>query len=621
MHFLVQPDTLQQQGKRAAELCAKCMVLMHTTTDPRLMLQIFDTMSNQLCLVMDAAEFVRNIHPDENYHQSAMQAFLHLMEYMNVLNTSHELYDKVSYCSSNTRGVALTEEEVRCIEVFKQDMESNGITLPDDVRELVARFRTEIEEVGSRLLAGQGLSGQQQQATILELKNKRHELASVLEEPSFAHNAMANTLAASPENVWRFLAHLAAQIRPQIEREMALLRQVKYDNMTYLGKATTREEAVVVQDHEVPELVSKYIQGLAGGGAVGMQAIRDYLPLEACWAGLLALCERVFGVQFQEAALAKHEAWSPDVRKYAVYHAEQGYLGVLYVDLFARSSKLGAAGHLTVQGACQAHVQVLEQLGETPPTTAQPAVLVLTCSFRPEGPGGQVLLWPHEVETLFHEMGHALHTFCGRAQYQNLTGTRSSVDFVEFPSQLMELFARDYRVLSTFARHHRTGERLSREVWKAAFTAHFPGVTTLSEIMQASMDQLLHSPAPWCIPTKDGGNVTLQSTNPEDAIIELAKIYVGLDLSKRGCSALGFGGLGSVDHFINYPGIYYSYLYSKSFSKRVWHRYFEEDPFNAIQGERFRSEVLAFAATRHPKVILSNYLGEDPDPSNFVEDW
>eukprot|EP00667_Euglena_gracilis_P009257 EG_transcript_9396 len=532
---------------------------------------------------MDAAEFVRNLHPEEAYHQTAMESFLTLMEYMNVLNTSADLYQRV--CAIQLDG--LTPEEVRCVQVFRQDMENNGISLPDNVRETVARVRNEIEELGGQLIAAHGSAAGAKEATMSALMERRAALATVLQEPSFAHNALANTIAGSPDAVWRFLTGLVAHLGPAVRQELQRLRETKHRNLSRVSRFTTAVSDVTVQDWELPTLVNQHLEALSQEQRIDRAAIREFLPFHRVWQGLLDLCHRVFGVRFHAVPLAPHEAWHPTVRKYSVHHTTDGYLGVLYVDLFQRPGKLRSAGHLTVQGGCAVHHAVLERLGQPAANARQPAVLVLTASLTAE-PGREALLWHHDVETLFHEMGHALHTFCGHTVYQNLTGTRSSVDYAEFPSQFLELFARDYRVLSTFACHYKTGQPLPAELWKLACGVHFPGVNTLAEVMQASMDQLLHSPPPYQIPFQRD-TVTLRAKSPHAAMEELGALYAAAATGgAEGCHPMGFAGMSSIDHFINYPALYYSYLYSKAFSRRAWHRFFAADPFSPTEGERFR---------------------------------
>jgi len=610
MQFLASPDTLRDQAVKASEICERCIALLPAAVNnSRLTLQILDTMSNQLCLVMDAAEFVRNLHPSEAHHQSAMDSFLRLGEYMNTLNTSKDLHAAI--CSINPDG--LTAEELRCCQVFRQDMEANGIALPDSVRGSVARLRTEIEELCGDVIAAKAASTN---TTIMALMHKRQELATTLQEQSFSHNALRNTIAGSPDAVWRFLTGLATRLAPQVANDVRTLRHVKYDGLSRIRRLGTTPDAVDITDREIPDLINRFYSDQK----VDRGAVREFLPFKTCWAGLLRLCHRVFGVQFIEVPLDPFEAWHPSVRKLAVQHDRLGFLGVLYADLFARKGKLASAGHLTVQGGCRVHGEVFQQLGVPIPPVSQPAVLVLTTLIQPEE-GGNPLLWPHEVETLFHEMGHALHTFCGHTTYQNLTGTRTSVDFAEFPSQFLEHFARDFRVLSTFAQHYKSGQALPEEAFRAAFSQPFTGVTTLSEVMQASMDQLLHAPPPYTIPFPTGA-LRLEAQDPTAASAELGRYYVDLAPQQGGKGlTLTASPLGSVEHFINYPALYYSYLYSKAFSRRTWGRFFAADPFDPKEGDRFRAEVLAHGAARDPKTILADYLGEVPDPSEFLEEF
>eukprot|EP00906_Rhabdomonas_costata_P036034 RCo050585 len=224
MTFLKEPDGLAKRGQRAAQVCKQCLALLGSgqVQSARQILRVLDTMSNELCLVLDAAEFVRNLHPDERYADSALQAFLELNHYMNVLNTDRTLFDHVLKILEHRD--TLTPEEIRCAEVFKHDMLNNGIRLPDAQRDGIANVRSQIEELCSSLLATKHPQGRQQRAqTLGAIRQQRHHLATILQEPSFAHNTLSSTLAGSPEQVWAFLSSLTGHLLPLAQAEMRLL--------------------------------------------------------------------------------------------------------------------------------------------------------------------------------------------------------------------------------------------------------------------------------------------------------------------------------------------------------------------------------------------------------------
>lgn len=131
-------------------------------------------------------------------------------------------------------------------------------------------------------------------------------------------------------------------------------------------------------------------------------------------------------------------------------------------------------------------------------TGYQLPIITLCCSISKNNKNSPVLLSQHSVETLFHEMGHALHSMLGRAKYQNVTGTRCSTDFAEVPSTLMEFFLNDERVLESFAKHHESGEALpcDHHSFKERFrlSSHiFAAFDLQVQICNAIVDQRYHS--------------------------------------------------------------------------------------------------------------------------------
>jgi len=352
-----------------------------------------------------------------------------------------------------------------------------------------------------------------------------------------------------------------------------------------------------------------------------ISAMTAYFPLRDCLQSIIDICKTLFGVSFRPQRLTTGESWvvdsdngilasllgkgNEDVMKYQCLDESGELLGTVYLDLFQRPKKFGNAAHFTIQCGCPGS----DGKHQTP-------VVALTFSIISSSRGSidekmNTLLSFSEVETLYHEWGHALHSLLSRTNFQHLSGTRGSTDFVEVPSELFEHFARSPDVLAGWAKHSDTGAAISRDLIEEALASRktYAGFDAMTQILYGAVDQYFH-----------GEEIKNILHNGPDAVYsELEKGVSDLQQRLVGTDVV-YIDLLSHGHITSYGGGYYSYLFAKMYSAQIWKQRFEADPLNRTQGRYLRDQFLRFGSAKNPKSLLTEVARGELDPKYYLSD-
>lgn len=427
-----------------------------------------------------------------------------------------------------------------------------------------------------------------------------------------------------------FLNTLVKHQQPAVDSDVQLLRQAKSGAT---GPAHSTEIMAWDRDYYMNIISSSY------------QAVHPSLPISPYFSvgsvmqGLSRLFKNMYGIHFEPESINPGETWHPQVRKLKVVCENEGIIGTMYCDLFARPGKGTNAAHYTVRTSRRvddddsmndltyadpsqrdrlqsvtatingAQIRGREGLFQLP-------VIVLTCDFpAPRSNSTPTLLSFYEVETLFHEMGHAMHSMLGRTEFHNVAGTRCATDFVELPSILMEHFVSDPQVLSLFANDYRTREPLPYGLVKTYLDhrKRFNGIDTNYQIVMAQLDQRYHSP------------LALKKD------FSAAKVWHQLQ-DENGAFRGGENSMWPTQftHLFGYGSGYYSYLFDRTLARRVWQSCFEKQPLDRESGMRFREQVLRWGGARDPWECVASVLDDrdaatiingDQDAMRQVGDW
>jgi peptidyl-dipeptidase Dcp len=321
--------------------------------------------------------------------------------------------------------------------------------------------------------------------------------------------------------------------------------------------------------------------------------LKPYLELNNVLVnGVFYAAEQVFGITFKERT--DLPVYQEDVRVWEVFDTDGSTLALFIGDFYARSSKRGGAW-------MNAYVSQSNLMGTQP--------VVANHLNIPEPPEGQptLLTWD-EVTTLFHEFGHALHGMFSNVNYPYFAGTSVPRDFVEYPSQVNEMWAVWPEVLSNYAEHYETGDAMPTELLdKVLATQKFnQGFATTEYLASSLLDQAWHQLKPEEVPSADG--------LLEFEANALANAGVALDAISPRYRSTYFS------HIIGgYSAGYYSYIWSEVLDADTVEWFKENGGMKRENGDHFRRTLLSRGGSEDAMAIFKEFRGAEPNIQPLLE--
>ncbi|ODQ79008.1 hypothetical protein BABINDRAFT_63599 [Babjeviella inositovora NRRL Y-12698] len=434
----------------------------------------------------------------------------------------------------------------------------------------------------------------EQQEQLLEaLLVDRALLARLMGSNSYAEYNLKLKMARTPEQVMEFLTAVMDVQRPKLDAELATLRAIKM-------QGTCADADVMPWD-----LTYLKTQLAIQKPSKQTESHLDYFSVGTVLRGISELFQSIYGIHFRSVPVLSGESWHQDVRKIEIVCEEEGVIGIMYLDLFLRPDKNGHPAHYNIVCARKVFADEFADAntsnGNFSPAGVEEVfqlpVIALVCDFAKNDPDHTTsLLHQHQVETLFHEFGHAIHSMLGRTIYHSISGTRTPSDFVEVPLILMESFARDPRVLARMGRHYETGQPISEQAVRLMVDhgATFPALELFSTLKLAAVDMALH------------GEEVLRAGRPRAGFA--ARIAHRVERDFGVLADTYSNGQAQCSHLNSYGANYYSYVLGKLTAQRIWDKWFVTDPYARSGGTAFRAGVLKWGGGRDPWRMLADVL-------------
>jgi thimet oligopeptidase len=404
------------------------------------------------------------------------------------------------------------------------------------------------------------------QQILLDLLATRQEIASVLGFRSWADLATADQMMGSAANVRAFLAKLDEASREGARRE----------HQEVLAFARKRQPGL--SEIDIVSRAYWYEQFRRSAFDFDSQSVRPYFPYAQVEAGVLQTAAKLFQVEFRRSNAS---AWHPAVSVFDVFDGGCP-AGRFYLDMHPREGKdkwFSAAPVVTgVRG------------GALPEAA-------LICNFSGGDGTDPGLLQYSDVVTYFHEFGHLMHAILGgHTEWAGLSGFATEGDFIEVPSQMLEEFFRDAKLLQSFARHYETGEILPENL--------------IRDLKRASA----FGRADWMRSQLYYTTLSLDLHDREPAGLDLNAVTRHLyECFQPWTWREGNRMYASFGHLTGYSSNYYTYAFDKVIALDFFAQFDPKDLLNGATGARYRKTVLEQGGSKPGRQMVRDFLGRDEE--------
>jgi len=415
-------------------------------------------------------------------------------------------------------------------------------------------------------------------AVIKQILQLRIQKAKLLGFETPADFILDNTMAKTPEKVYEFLASVWQPALNQAKKEAAELQKM----MDAEGKG---EKLEAWDWWYYAEKLRKAKFDL------DEEAIRPYFKMENVRQGAFDLAGKLYGLKFKQ--LTDMPKYHADVEAFEITDADGSLIGIIYTDYFPRPGKRAGAWMSNYTEQLYRDGKnirpVIVNVGNfTKPTSDKPSLLSMD-----------------DVQTLFHEFGHALHGLLSQTTYLSLSGTNVVRDFVELPSQIMENWCFEPQVIKTYAKHYQTGEVMPDEmIEKIQKAGTFNQGFVMTELLSAAiLDMDYHS-------LKNADNLDVNTF--EKASMEKMGMIPEIIVRYRSTN---------FNHIFagGYSAGYYSYTWAEVLDADAYQAFVETgDIYNKEVATAFRKNILEKGDSEEAMKLYLKFRGKEPNPAALL---
>lgn len=507
-------------------------------------------------------------------------------------NVLDEVNDSAVVVDSLDELKGLGEEQIATLSEAAKERKLEGkyviALLNTTIQPIVAQLENRAlrERVYKASLA-RGSRGNQWDTTaiVAQVAKLRAERAKIMGYPNYAAFGLAEETAKNPEAVNRMLAQLAPPAVANARREAAELQAMIDAEQKAKGEPTFALQPWDWAYYSEKVRQAKYDFDEA--------QLKPYLEVNnVLEKGMFFMGEKLYGLSFKRRS--DLPTYHPDVTVYEIFNEDGSQLGLVLIDTYARSSKRGGAW-------MSSYVDQSELMGTKP-------VVALHLNVTKPAPGKPGLMSWDDVNTTFHEFGHVLHGLFSNVKYPYFSGTNVPRDFVEYPSQVHEMWATWPEVLANYAKHHQTGEPMPQALLDKVLAADKfnQGFATTEYLGSALLDQRWHQVTTDALP--DAAGVMAFEAK---ALKEVGLDYAPVPPRYR---------TPYFSHIMGgYAAGYYAYIWSEVMDAESVKWFEDNGGLTRKNGDHFRDTLLSRGGSKDAMQLFRDFLGRDPKIQPLLE--
>ncbi|KAI0349471.1 Metalloprotease [Trametes cingulata] len=413
----------------------------------------------------------------------------------------------------------------------------------------------------------------------------RRQVAKLLGYPTWADYVVEVKMVKTAKGVEEFLSDLQQKLRPVGLRDREKLLALK--QREHEEKGLPFDGEFYIWDSKYYE--RKYIEESL---SLDEQLVKDHFPVAYVVPAVLEIYQNLLGVKFVEV---EGEMWHPEVQQFAVWEKdakdESDFIGYCYLDIYPRESKYsGAAVWPLIPGYTKED------------GTRNYPLAAMVANLAKPNPQKPALMQHSDVVMFFHEIGHVFHELLSKTRFARFHGTTVALDFGEAPSQMLENWCYEPRVLARMSSHYETGKPLDSALIDKIIQSRYVnvGMFYLNQVCYSMFDLKVH--------------VDQESADYTDLWSEMRE-----NIALVKCVDLG-PGQATFSHIAGgYDVGYYGYLYSLVFAADMYATVFKPDPLDPARGRLYREKVLLPGSSKDEMDLLKDFLGREPNAEAFIK--